>query len=565
MAPHFEKIDFEHEGIGKTITRENLVVPLNQREYAWEPEHVEALLQDVNGARTDGKSAYFLGTIVLSRTSDGKLEVVDGQQRLATTAIFLSAVRDFLWHNNQRKKADTIRQDFLMTTDLATEESIPRLRLNVDDNEFFVAAILSDPDGEGRKMAPTRDSHRRLQAALERAQEYVNEITKPLAGNKKSAELVEWVTFFKESVQIVRLTVPDHLDAFVMFETLNDRGLRASQADILKNHLLRMATPARIKEAQQKWARMVATLESLQVDDLTVTYLRHAVICRHGPTRERELFQRVRDTITSSPRAMTFLSQISDAATTYSAIFNPEHSFWNEHKSEVRQGVRTLLELRVEQIRPLVFASMTKFEKDQLMRAFRLFVAWSVRFLIAGGGRGGVLDKAYGEMAQGVYEGKVTTAKGLAEQMEPHVPTDAVFEAAFKEARVTQSYLARYYLRALELKARNEPDPELIPNDEKDTINLEHIIPENPSDEWRVDPQAAEALHNRLGNLVLLRAKENVRIGNKSPAVKLKALANSAYLLTKEISTKAIWGANEIAERQSRLAKLAVGTWSLKP
>ena len=47
------------------------------------------------------------------------------------------------------------------------------------------------------------------------------------------------------------------------------------------------------------------------------------------------------------------------------------------------------------------------------------------------------------------------------------MPADATFEAAFSEARVEKGYLARYYLRALEMKAKGDPQPELVPNEEE--------------------------------------------------------------------------------------------------
>ena len=61
--------------------------------------------------------------------------------------------------------------------------------------------------------------------------------------------------FIKDEAKIILLTVPDHFNTFVMFETLNDRGLRSSQADLLKNYLLSQAGE-RVVEAQQKWAQM---------------------------------------------------------------------------------------------------------------------------------------------------------------------------------------------------------------------------------------------------------------------------------------------------------------------
>ena len=86
---------------------------------------------------------------------------------------------------------------------------------------------------------------------------------------------------------MIVLRVPDHLNVFMMFETLNERGLKASQADLLKNHLLSYADN-RIKEAQQKWAQMLGTLETLEQKDIIITYLHHLLITKYGPTKEQD-------------------------------------------------------------------------------------------------------------------------------------------------------------------------------------------------------------------------------------------------------------------------------------
>jgi hypothetical protein len=134
---------------------------------------------------------------------------------------------------------------------------------------------------------------------------------------------------------------------------------------------------------------------------------------------------------------------------------------------------------------------------------------------VVGGGRGGTLDRNYGSRAQDVYALRITTAKQLARAMEDVVPTDKTFEVAFGDARVSQNYLARYYLRAMEQFAKKQPDPELVPNKEE-VINLEHVLPETPGPDWNIDPEAAEAHFRRLGDMVLLQARKNVEIGNKA-------------------------------------------------
>ena len=90
------EIGFEHIGIGTALNRNRLVVPVNQREYAWEEKHVLDLFQDFSKAINQDRKTYFLGTIVLTKGKDNVPEVADGQQRLATTTILLAAIRDYL-------------------------------------------------------------------------------------------------------------------------------------------------------------------------------------------------------------------------------------------------------------------------------------------------------------------------------------------------------------------------------------------------------------------------------------------------------------------------------------
>src|SRR5450432_3961006 len=107
-AAQREKIGFEHKGIGSVLAHSRLAVPLNQREYKWQDEHVEALLEDFSNAIDNNQGVYFLGTIVLTRGDHDVPEVSDGQQRLATTTILLSAIRDYFHYNKDRERAEDI-------------------------------------------------------------------------------------------------------------------------------------------------------------------------------------------------------------------------------------------------------------------------------------------------------------------------------------------------------------------------------------------------------------------------------------------------------------------------
>jgi uncharacterized protein with ParB-like and HNH nuclease domain len=71
MASSKSEIGFEHKGIGSVLAHNRLAVPVNQREYSWEEEHVRELFSDFSNAIDNNKATYFLGTVVLTRVSGG--------------------------------------------------------------------------------------------------------------------------------------------------------------------------------------------------------------------------------------------------------------------------------------------------------------------------------------------------------------------------------------------------------------------------------------------------------------------------------------------------------------
>ena len=314
MAGSFaNQMDFELLGIGTVLKRNRLKVPLNQREYSWEERHVEELYQDLAGAISSGKQAYFLGVLVLTNGSDGRLEIADGQQRLATTSILFAAIRDYFFHKNDSEMVADL-QAFLRTFVREARESDPVLRLNVTDHEFFSRRVLELPDQEARQnLSATQISHQLIDRAAEIAQQHVENILSPLSEPTKDDFLNRWVNFLENSAQVIALKVPDDMNAYLMFETLNDRGLRVSQSDLVKNYLFSQAD-ARITEAQDRWSSMNGSLDVLNDDEATITFLRHLLISNYGPVRERDVLERVRGHVVGRVSAIQFLDSLSSTA-----------------------------------------------------------------------------------------------------------------------------------------------------------------------------------------------------------------------------------------------------------
>ena len=553
---------FEVVGIGTALKRNRLAVPLNQREYSWEERHVRNLFQDLANAIDNRKQTYFLGTIVLTNGTDGILEIADGQQRLATTTILLASFRDYFYEKDDGLMVQAL-ETFLYTIDRGSREIDPILRLNATDNDFFRRRVLERPDAPARQgISLAQPSHRLINNAAILAQSHVADILKPFSESNRNDHLNNWIDFIEQATEVIVVTVSDEMNAYTMFETLNDRGLRVSQADLVKNYLF-SETGTRIDEAQQRWSSMNATLDAIDDDEIAITFLRHLLISLHGHLREREVLERVRERVQGRAPAIEFLDTLSNTARDYVAMLTPTDQKWSGYPPNIKDHVGTLLQLKITPFRPLMLAIGRLFPPAEAEKAFRHFVFWSVRFLIAGGARTGKVEEALAEAARKVSANQILTADGLLDELRPVLPSDIDFELAFRNASVANTGLARYYLRALERRVQNLSEPEWVPNDET-VITLEHVLPRHPGGNWSdVGPATHSAYYRRLGNMVLLGQTPNRDIGNDSFVDKKSTYGQSTYELTKEVSRLSQWQATEIEQRQLRLAALAVETWPL--
>lgn len=552
-------IDVKHLGLGEILRTFTLSVPPNQREYSWTDKEVTTLLQDLAGAIYEREADYFLGTIVVVSKGSGALEIVDGQQRLATTTILLAAIRDFL-RPTEAEIASNFDRLYLTAASSNMRESEPRMRLNLTDNHFFEALVAGK-----KRPDPQRASHHRIVEAYDRCLEQIKKVVAPHDKNKHADLLVEWANFVRDSAQAVLLIISSDGNAYRMFETLNDRGLKTTQADLVKNYLFGHSGD-RHQEAQSKWSSIRGALETLDEDRVpTVTFLRHALMLRRGYFRENALHDNVQQEAKAPTQVIRLLESLDALAAEYSALFNPESERWNGYPDSLRGALRALDLLNIAGMRPLMMAVASKFTKREAAAAFAKFVSWKVRYLISGSTlTGGYIEVPLAAAAKKVFDGEITSASALAVDMAPRVPTDAQFERDFAEATVSKAALARYYLRTLERSVKLERDAAFIPNDDREVINLEHVLPLKPMRNWPTfTEEEARADAKRLGNMALLQAKKNSDLRSASFDEKKVVFLGHTYELTSQLAALPSWNHDALVQRQRVLAKLALKAWPL--
>jgi hypothetical protein len=564
MAP-IERLEARLDGIGHVLGDRYIVVPPYQRPYSWTDEQITELLRDLSDAIRNKDAEYFLGTVVLTKNKEGTHFVIDGQQRLATFSILICAIRNYFESVNDQERSDVIHREYLARKELRGLTETAHLKLITADNGFYEKEILLPPRPHTVKTRKKQNppSHTRLEEALRLSTEHVAALVKQT--HSPAQILLDWIEYLHDKAKVIVVEVNDEAAAYTIFEVLNDRGLDLSVSDLLKNFIFRMAEN-KVAEAQEHWTTMSGILEASGAKEKDLrTLIRHVWASEHGLTREKELYARIRTAVTSKQRAIDFAKELSEQAAVYAALDNPSDEFWKPYGAGVRESIDSLDLLKATQIRPLLLAVLKHFEDKEVIRALPMLVCWTVRFLIVGKLGSGSLEKGYSEGAKEVSAGTIKTATALHDASKGFLSADDEFEQAFRNARVSVHYLARFYLRELG-RADSSASKEMVINPSEQDVTLEHIMPQTREPYWgHISAEQHRAYVNRLGNLALLDKALNEKAGNVSFADKVKVLTQSKISLTREIASVSTWDLKAIETRQERLGKLAAKAWPLKP
>src|SRR5262249_32664119 len=134
---------------------------------------------------------------------------------------------------------------------------------------------------------------------------------------------------------------------------------------------------------------------------------------------------------------LSFLSALENLANVYAAISNPEHEKWNSYPDAIRRAIQTLNLLNIKPMRPLMLAVAHKLSPEEANEAFRMFISWSVRLMIASTTRSGSVENPLADTASDVFKGSIVKAADLKKKLAAIIPGDEPFRQAFEIATVS--------------------------------------------------------------------------------------------------------------------------------
>jgi len=271
--------------IKEVFSGKTYYIDFYQRQYKWNTEPVKKLLDDIfyrfnheysihkDDARDISVSIndygwYYLNTIV-TNSPDGKTCVADGQQRLTTILLVLMKLHSIAHEIGSKK-----------------EKTLDRLIADYDENDEYMFKVNHDADTEtmtdvyenGEKAQAKResDTSKNLVSNYKEISKYID---RELKGDKKIAEA--FISYFINRIALIEISIKQD-DVPMVFELINDRGVRLKPYEIIKGKLLGQIEKQELDqlELSEKWDEAMTLLGQLdrylsdEKDGFFVNYLR---------------------------------------------------------------------------------------------------------------------------------------------------------------------------------------------------------------------------------------------------------------------------------------------------
>ena len=185
------------------------------------------------------------------------------------------------------------------------------LTLSDLDEEFFSKAIKSDPP---LVVVAKLRSHQLIDGARDIARERVRALVQDRTIEEAIKALKSLQDALIKGMVVVMITVQTEEDAFNIFETLNDRGLRLSVPDLVLNLLMRRAATKDRPTVRDKWNELVRQLGRRDIS----RFLRHMWVSKNGDVKAQGLFKVIKENLAANRiSSMSFAEECVEECETY--------------------------------------------------------------------------------------------------------------------------------------------------------------------------------------------------------------------------------------------------------
>ena len=556
----YEAFDSHSRNFGELLgqyERRPVNVPQFQRGYSWEKQHFSMFWTDLlefHSSLTSGLSSekYFLGPIVILPW-DNQIDLLDGQQRLATATILFTVLRDAARGLRTQKGSDLARD--IQRGVIENEENKFSLKLSEVDESYFLATIQRDPPSIEN---PRLRSHMLIRSARVYLSSMVAKQIEGLSQDDAVGRLKSINDTLATSVTMVAISVKSEDDAYRIFETLNDRGLRLSVPDLLLNYLMRTTTDdTGRRRIRERWNFMLEKMARRDID----RFLRHMWLSKYGDVKARGLFSEIKEFLEKQKiQNVEFAEACAEECESYVALIDLDKDILGSSSSQVTALVKYL---DVSSSLPLLLAGLRCLTPSDYEKLTKSVLALSIRHSVVGNQNPSDLETAFYQSARTIrtLKGQSNTSAKCLKEVKAILasinPDDRSLLPKAEDLYLTRGE-AQYILTTL-ANIMQSKTKEVSVHD----ANLEHIFPLNPDATWG-DTTELDPLTWHLGNLTVMSTKLNREAANAQFKTKSKYYFQSEIKMTSCLPEKyKNWTSAEVRDRARSLASSLLSTWRI--
>lgn len=553
-------------------------IPPFQRAYAWGKPEIERYFSDVTriidselDATHQDKLEHFFGTLVIKEEKAGfanKSVIVDGQQRLTTTLLFLIALRDSETDSN---KVEFINQNYLTNNSSTFQDKI-KLKQVTKDWDSYKALVNGQEPNPGV-----------IGIAYELFKKFIRE--KKTTNSEVSLE--DYITAIRRmNVAVIFLDERPFKgeDPQIIFETLNSLGKPLSLSDLVRNFvLLKMDSESQSHIYEKVWHPKIEEVFDNNSSKFFRDYLqfkKSLSLKVVSDNNTKELYQQFKDFVDNRfEKHNDFIDDIVQYVKCYkwiiTEIVNDIISRDSGNDKVIKELLRIIFhDIKSEAFKPLVLGLLKHHQYDvnglrmsdeSLINTLKSIRTYLIRRRILG-------------LTQGENKNIVTLCKRIPEIVNGKTSMLELLTNMIYRLRLPNDTELRLSLKTMNFyKGLNKYSKLILGKIEENNtkvavdfrnkkVTIEHIMPQKIEDNWKNElGENYEEIHktylHNIGNLIL--TEFNSEIGNKSFQDKKAKLNTSSLNYRLEIVNQDYWNEQSIIEHQNNMINWLLETFPL--
>ena len=555
--------------LGSFLGNEKLFIPEYQRGYSWEETQLDDFWIDlIEIYQEKTRDEHFLGQVVIHKNKeDGKRYIIDGQQRISTTIILLDILRtkfkeiaDSTNNNDANDDAEDINTKYIGRVSESKKEQY--LSMGGVDKEFFINYIqargpidYSDRKFEKKRLRPSNYN-------IFYASKFFEDKVSKFITKKSPNEYIELNKLYQCLInQFILMTVEtdDINEAYIIFESLNARGKALETADLLKNHILRVAQ-SDLSSATETWNTIIDNLDNID----PTKFIRYYWNSTNRFAREKDLFKALRKDIKTQSDVNTLLANLRFLSKLCAAILHPEDNK-DFDLTELNERLIEMQKLDASSYIPVIFAlRLQNYSEEDINEVLKAIETLVVRNFVVSGLVANKYELEFAQIAKSISDkswsphNNPPTKDDILKKLYSLMVSDEEFINNFKVFNSKKNAVIRYLLR----KINNYDISETKIVDDSNRVHVEHILPKKINEDWiNFNDEDHETYLWRLGNLTLLGQEYNNRAKNKGFDKKKEIYKKSEIKMTRDLVSIDDWTTFTIVKRQEDFAEIALKIW----